>query len=219
MLRRYRRAAVGAPGPAQEGIAMGRTYDQLDERLRRWIAGQRMFFVATAPSGPGGHVNLSPKGHADVEELDAVGPWEVLAHWTQHVPQDGWAVSPRRASAPGSTWRRTSLPPWPAPTGPARSSAASNTTRNPRSEKIPARSFEGDGTDGSFAAVGLGSCWPRSASRSLAGHAAGHRSRGPSPQDQHAGRGGLSQPGPGLGADYPWLICWLGPSLRGGWRA
>jgi transcriptional regulator GlxA family with amidase domain len=29
----------------------------------------------------------------DVEELDAVGPWEVLAHWTQHHPDDGWAVS------------------------------------------------------------------------------------------------------------------------------
>lgn len=28
-----------------------------------------------------------------VEELDAVGPWEVLAHWTRHYPQDGWAVS------------------------------------------------------------------------------------------------------------------------------
>jgi hypothetical protein len=40
---------------------MGRTYDQLDERLRRWIAGQRMFFVATAPSGPGGHgIDMAP---------------------------------------------------------------------------------------------------------------------------------------------------------------
>jgi transcriptional regulator GlxA family with amidase domain len=29
----------------------------------------------------------------DVEELDAVGPWEVLAHWTRHHPEDGWAVS------------------------------------------------------------------------------------------------------------------------------
>jgi transcriptional regulator GlxA family with amidase domain len=29
----------------------------------------------------------------DVEELDAVGPWEVLAHWTQKYPQDGWLVS------------------------------------------------------------------------------------------------------------------------------
>src|SRR5436305_8843119 len=29
----------------------------------------------------------------DVEELDAVGPWEVLSHWTLHFPQDGWTVS------------------------------------------------------------------------------------------------------------------------------
>ena len=29
----------------------------------------------------------------DVEELDAVGPWEVLAYWTQQHPEDGWAVS------------------------------------------------------------------------------------------------------------------------------
>jgi transcriptional regulator GlxA family with amidase domain len=29
----------------------------------------------------------------DVEELDAVGPWEVLAHWTQGYPLDGWSVS------------------------------------------------------------------------------------------------------------------------------
>ena len=29
----------------------------------------------------------------DVEELDAVGPYEVLAHWTQTYPQDGYAVS------------------------------------------------------------------------------------------------------------------------------
>jgi transcriptional regulator GlxA family with amidase domain len=28
----------------------------------------------------------------DVEELDAVGPWEVLAHWTQTYPEDGWEV-------------------------------------------------------------------------------------------------------------------------------
>jgi transcriptional regulator GlxA family with amidase domain len=28
-----------------------------------------------------------------VEELDAVGPWEVLAHWTRHYPDDGFAVS------------------------------------------------------------------------------------------------------------------------------
>lgn len=28
-----------------------------------------------------------------VEELDAVGPWEVLAAWTLLHPEDGWAVS------------------------------------------------------------------------------------------------------------------------------
>lgn len=28
-----------------------------------------------------------------VEELDAVGPWEVLAYWTRTHPDDGWAVS------------------------------------------------------------------------------------------------------------------------------
>jgi len=28
-----------------------------------------------------------------VEELDAVGPWEVLAHWARHHPQDGWVVA------------------------------------------------------------------------------------------------------------------------------
>ena len=29
----------------------------------------------------------------DVEELDAVGPWEVLSWWTRNHPEDGWAVS------------------------------------------------------------------------------------------------------------------------------
>jgi transcriptional regulator GlxA family with amidase domain len=29
----------------------------------------------------------------DVEELDAVGPWEVLSAWTRSFPEDGYAVS------------------------------------------------------------------------------------------------------------------------------
>jgi transcriptional regulator GlxA family with amidase domain len=29
----------------------------------------------------------------DVEELDAVGPWEVVANWTLCYPEDGWSVS------------------------------------------------------------------------------------------------------------------------------
>lgn len=28
----------------------------------------------------------------NVEELDAVGPWEVLAYWCKRFPEDGWAV-------------------------------------------------------------------------------------------------------------------------------
>jgi transcriptional regulator GlxA family with amidase domain len=28
-----------------------------------------------------------------VEELDAIGPWEVLSHWTLNFPQDGWTAS------------------------------------------------------------------------------------------------------------------------------
>ena len=30
---------------------------------------------------------------SDVEELDAVGPWEVLAYWTQTFPDDGFDVT------------------------------------------------------------------------------------------------------------------------------
>jgi transcriptional regulator GlxA family with amidase domain len=30
---------------------------------------------------------------ADVEELDAVGPWEVLSYWCCAHPEDGWAVT------------------------------------------------------------------------------------------------------------------------------
>ena len=29
----------------------------------------------------------------DVEELDAVGPWEVLSYWTLHHPEDRWTIS------------------------------------------------------------------------------------------------------------------------------
>ena len=29
----------------------------------------------------------------DVEELDAIGPWEVLSYWTRNHPEDGFAVS------------------------------------------------------------------------------------------------------------------------------
>jgi hypothetical protein len=43
---------------------MGKLYESIDGRLRAFILDQPMFFVATAPSGPDGHVNVSPKGGA-----------------------------------------------------------------------------------------------------------------------------------------------------------
>lgn len=41
---------------------MGKVFDGIDEALARWIGGQPMFFVATAPLGADGLVNCSPKG-------------------------------------------------------------------------------------------------------------------------------------------------------------
>jgi hypothetical protein len=43
---------------------LGKTFDGIDETLSRFLADQPVFFVATAPSGSDGHVNLSPKGVA-----------------------------------------------------------------------------------------------------------------------------------------------------------
>ena len=69
---------------------MARTYDQIDEHMREWIARQPMFFVATAPLAADCHVNLSPKGPggslrvlgpAQVAYLDIVGSGaETIAH-------------------------------------------------------------------------------------------------------------------------------------------
>jgi len=42
-------------------MTVGKTYDQLDERLQSWIADQRLFFAATAPSGPGGTSTSRPR--------------------------------------------------------------------------------------------------------------------------------------------------------------
>ncbi|MCD9625340.1 pyridoxamine 5'-phosphate oxidase family protein [Rhabdothermincola salaria] len=49
---------------------MARLHDAIDQTLRDWIAAQHVFFVATAPSGPDGHVNLSPKGYDTFRVLD-----------------------------------------------------------------------------------------------------------------------------------------------------
>jgi Pyridoxamine 5'-phosphate oxidase len=41
---------------------MAKLFDSITDDLQQFIAAQQMFFVATAPLSPDGHVNLSPKG-------------------------------------------------------------------------------------------------------------------------------------------------------------
>lgn len=41
---------------------MGKVHERIDGRLRQFIERQHVFFVATAPSGTDGRVNVSPKG-------------------------------------------------------------------------------------------------------------------------------------------------------------
>jgi len=78
---------------------MGKVYPELDQRLRKFIARQPVFFVATAPcltsDGRGGHVNLSPKGYRDT--FVVLGPRQIAyldltgsgAETIAHVRQNG----------------------------------------------------------------------------------------------------------------------------------
>lgn len=69
---------------------MGKVFDSIDQPICDFISAQQIYFVATAPSGADGHVNLSPKGHADtfaviddrtVAYLDLTGSGvETIAH-------------------------------------------------------------------------------------------------------------------------------------------
>jgi hypothetical protein len=72
---------------------MGKLYSEIDDRLRAFIARQHVFFVASAPDGPGGHINCSPKGldtfrilaPTRVGYLDFVGSGvETVAHLRQN---------------------------------------------------------------------------------------------------------------------------------------
>ena len=54
---------------------MGTAYPALDGRLREFVEAQPMFFVATAPRGRSGHVNVSPKGMAGT--FAVLGPHRV----------------------------------------------------------------------------------------------------------------------------------------------
>jgi hypothetical protein len=49
---------------------MARAYDAISDELADFIGAQHVFFVATAPSGHDGHVNVSPKGLDTFAVLD-----------------------------------------------------------------------------------------------------------------------------------------------------
>lgn len=78
---------------------MGRVYeDGIDEHWRAWIGRQPMFFVATAPLGADGHVNVSPKGPGgsfrvlgthEVAYVDVMGSG---AETAAHVRENGRIV-------------------------------------------------------------------------------------------------------------------------------
>ena len=45
---------------------MAKLFDEIDDKIRGFIEAQTMFFVGTAPSGDEGHINVSPKGGANL---------------------------------------------------------------------------------------------------------------------------------------------------------
>ncbi len=49
---------------------MGRSFESITEPMRDFVGRQHVFFVATAPSGDEGRINLSPKGYDSLRILD-----------------------------------------------------------------------------------------------------------------------------------------------------
>jgi len=76
--------------PSERHQFLGRIFEELNSKLINWIEQQPVFFVATAPVGPDGHINVSPKGARDtlrvitprqVAYLDLIGSGaETIAH-------------------------------------------------------------------------------------------------------------------------------------------
>lgn len=54
---------------------MAKTYPEIDAQLAAFIKAQPVFFVATAPLDPQGHVNASPKG---LDTLRILGPKTIV---------------------------------------------------------------------------------------------------------------------------------------------
>jgi len=56
---------------SKEEDSLGKVYPEIETKLADFIQRQHMFFVATAPNGSDGHVNMSPKG---LESFRILGP-------------------------------------------------------------------------------------------------------------------------------------------------
>jgi hypothetical protein len=84
---------------------MAATLDEIGTDLAQWISEQPLFFVATAPSGSAGHVNLSPKGLASlavlgprrVAYLDLTGSTDEFANLALVCPIGAAAAAPTSA--------------------------------------------------------------------------------------------------------------------------
>jgi len=59
---------------------VGKVFEGIDETMARWISAQPVWFVATAPLAPDGHVNVSPRGH---DSLSILGPGRVA--WVDYT--------------------------------------------------------------------------------------------------------------------------------------
>ena len=68
---------------------MADTHAEITLELAGWIASQPVFFVATAPAGAHGHVNVSPKGldtlriHGRAAALARTGDRTRLLEWAR----------------------------------------------------------------------------------------------------------------------------------------
>ncbi len=54
---------------------MAKVFEEIPDQMRDWFARQALFFVATAPLAPAGHVNVSPKG--PIGSFAVLGPLRV----------------------------------------------------------------------------------------------------------------------------------------------
>ena len=53
---------------------MGKDYQEIDDRIRRFVERQHVFFVSTAPRSDEGLINCSPKG---LDSLRIIGPRQI----------------------------------------------------------------------------------------------------------------------------------------------